>query len=342
MSASLLQSLGGEASCKRLSSEFYARVANDPVLRPLFPGKSLKCAIDEFAAFLIQFLGGDEDQTQRRWWLSLRESHARFKIDAAQRAAWLKHMGATLDSTRCPEETRHALRQFFLGSSSYVIGKEAAASEHEELEERWNAQRSLDDAVAAIAAGRDAEAIVLADRYVARPAIFVGLLARMIASQRPALISFAIHTVQRDPSLGTRRFARRTLLHYAAAAGCLQLVNLLLRSGIDPNLQDGGGHTPLYSVANQCPVETGPDIVRALISAGADVNASGGVTRATSLHMAARRGHTEIARALLECGANIDARDTKGDTALQRAINCRRHGIAELLRMRGAFGKPKL
>lgn len=37
--------------------------------------------------------------------------------------------------------------------------------------------------------------------------------------------------------------------------------------------------------------------------AGADVNSCGGVTRATPLNMAARRGHVEMARALLERGA---------------------------------------
>ncbi len=63
MRAGILDALGGEAGCKRLSREFYARVAKEPVLRPLFPGKSLRCATEELAAFLVQFLGGDEDQT---------------------------------------------------------------------------------------------------------------------------------------------------------------------------------------------------------------------------------------------------------------------------------------
>ena len=67
MNAGFLEALGGEAGCRRLSTEFYARVGQDPVLRPLFPGKSLRCATEEFAAFLIQFLGGDEVQTQKRW-----------------------------------------------------------------------------------------------------------------------------------------------------------------------------------------------------------------------------------------------------------------------------------
>src|SRR5476649_597971 len=96
MPTGFLDALGGEAGCKRLSTDFYARVAKDAVLRPFFPGKSLRCATEEFAAFLIQFLGGDEKQAQFRSQLSLRESHARFKIGAAERSAWLKHMQATL------------------------------------------------------------------------------------------------------------------------------------------------------------------------------------------------------------------------------------------------------
>ena len=64
MDAGFLEALGREAGCRRLSAEFYARVGQDPVLRPLFPGKSLRCATEEFAAFLIQFLGGDEEQAQ--------------------------------------------------------------------------------------------------------------------------------------------------------------------------------------------------------------------------------------------------------------------------------------
>ena len=104
--ATVLRALGDEAGCQRLSAAFYARVGKDPVLRPLFPGKSLRCATEEFAAFLIQFLGGDEEHTQHRWWLSLRESHARFRIGPAERRAWLKHMAATLEATPLDEPTR--------------------------------------------------------------------------------------------------------------------------------------------------------------------------------------------------------------------------------------------
>jgi hemoglobin len=331
-----LHALGGEAGCERLSAEFYARVGKDSVLRPLFPGKSLRCATEEFAAFLIQFLGGDEEQAQSRWWLSLRESHARFRIGAAERTAWLKHMQGTLDAAPMDENTRKALRQFFFQSSAYVIGKEAAGPESEELGARWAEQRALDECIAAIAGGHVEDALALTPRFASRSSVFVGLLARMMQSRRDALILFVIDAVEREPSLMMRRFAGRTLLHFASGAGCLGVVESLLRLGADPNTRDRGGHTPLYRVANECGSDAGPQIVRALVSAGGDVNACGGVTRTTPLHMAARRGFMGIAQALLDCGAAAGAKDTKGDTPLRRALNCRRKDVARLLAERSA------
>ncbi len=331
MRTGVLQAIGGEAGCERLSADFYARVGKDEVLRPLFPGSSLRCAIEEFAAFLIQFLGGDEEQTQKRWWLSLHESHARFRISAAQRAAWLKHMQATLEVASIDEDTRKALRQFFLQSSAYIIGSQADGPESEELSARWADQRTLDECIAAIACGRDQEAIAIAPRFATRLSVFVGLLARMMRSGRCALTPFIIDAINREPTLMARRFAGQTLLHFAAGAGCLNVVELLLRLGADPNKRDDLGHTPLYRVANECATDAGPEIVRLLVRAGADVNACGGVKRTTPLHMAARRGFMGITQALLDCGAAPGAKDIKGDTPLQRALNCRRKDVARLL-----------
>jgi len=332
---SLLEALGGEEGCRRLSAAFYARVGKDPLLRPFFPGKSLRCATEEFAAFLIQLLGGDEKQTQSRWWLSLRESHARFQIDLTARSAWLRNMEATLDAASLDDSTRNALRDFFSRSSTYVIGRDAAGPDHEELAARWNEQRVLDGAIAALVEGRDDETLALAPRFASRPSVFVGLLARMVQSRRARLIHFVIDALETDRSLATQRFAAATLLHFAAGAGCLEVVELLLRLGVDPNIE-GRSRTPLYCAANECASEAGPDVVRALVRAGAEVNACSGVTRATALHAAARRGHVEIARALLDSCAAVNARDRKGDTPLQRAINCRKNGVSQLLLERGA------
>ena len=188
----------------------------------------------------------------------------------------------------------------------------------------------------ASAGGHVEEALALAPRFASRPSVFVGLLARMMQSRRDALIRFVIDAVESEPSLTMRRFAGRTLLHYASGAGCLVVVKSLLGLGADPNTRDSGGHTPLYRVANECGSDAGPEIVRALVSAGGDVNACGGVMRTTPLHMAARRGVVGIAQALVDCGAAAGAKDIKGDTPLQRALNCRKKDVARLLAERSA------
>jgi ankyrin repeat protein len=122
------------------------------------------------------------------------------------------------------------------------------------------------------------------------------------------------------------------LLHAAAGAGSLTTVELLLQLGADANALDGGKHTPLYSVGNECAGAESADVIRALVRNGARVDAHDGVTGATALHMTARRENAVVAKALLDCGADKTARDRRGDTPLQRAINCKKGHMAELLR----------
>jgi hypothetical protein len=73
-----------------------------------------------------------------------------------------EHLKATLEAAPLDQETREALRQFFLKSSAYVVGKEAVGPEHEELAHRWREQLVLEQTVGAIRAGRDDEALALA------------------------------------------------------------------------------------------------------------------------------------------------------------------------------------
>src|ERR1700748_763904 len=109
----MYDAFGGRPACRRLSVAFYARVARDPILRPLFPGKSFTCAIEEFAAFLAQFLGGPSEDSERRWWLSLRESHLRFKIGPGEREAWIANMIQAFNDARIEDPFRSELIPFF-------------------------------------------------------------------------------------------------------------------------------------------------------------------------------------------------------------------------------------
>jgi hemoglobin len=326
----IFAALGGAEGCLAFTESFYRKVAKDPLLKPLFPAH-LRCAIEAFSAFLVQFLGGPPEHSQQRWWLSLLESHRRFQIGPKEREAWLRLMNATLDELR-PEPARIALKSFFDHASAYLIHQESSADSA--LSSEWDAQLALDQAVAAIAAGDSGLAMELAGRC--KRHVLSGLFARMIAAGNPALREYVQGRLGDDPSLAQDRYAGRTLLHNAAAAGDLQTVRLLLEIGLDPNVPDGGRHTPLYSVANECGASRGAEIVHALVEAGANVNAADGVQRCTPLHMAARRGFTGIAEALIQCGADINATDRRGDTPLRRALNCRKASVAEMLAARGA------
>lgn len=72
-------------------------------------------------------------------------------------------------------------------------------------------------------------------------------------------------------------------------------------------------------------------MARLLIKHGALVNQRCGVTRATALHAAARRGHLEMALALVQAGASLNLLDSKGATPIVRAKNCRRSAVAHAL-----------
>ncbi|MFQ5809175.1 MAG: ankyrin repeat domain-containing protein [Armatimonadota bacterium] len=75
--------------------------------------------------------------------------------------------------------------------------------------------------------------------------------------------------------------------------------------------------------------------VRELVAGGADVNAkdTGGET---GVHRAAGRGDTEVARLLIEHGAEVNAKDPDGQTPLHRAAVGGKAEVAKLLIERGA------
>jgi hemoglobin len=350
----LYAAVGGTAGCRALSAAFYGNVAQDPLLRPLFPGTTFTCAIEEFAAFLAQFLGGPPEAAQRRHWLSLRESHRRFSIGPQEREAWLHQMDKALDAGPMEEAVRRALRAFFSQSSAYLVNQEQAPPSavcrgellHDDIDRelvwRWEVRRGLDDAVAAVRDGDAAHAVALARSSLLRTcfqrdhAVWATLLALMIDSGHDVMLDYVRATLGANPDLVQEHYTGRTLLHGAAAAGSVQVVAMLLRLGADPNSMDAEGHAPLYWVANARKGGAGEQVVRTLAAAGATVNAAGGVTRATALHMAARRGNVAVAAALLDCGADIEARDRRGDTPLRRAVNCEQAAVAAFLLARGA------
>ena len=104
--------IGGDETFRRLVERFYAGVADDPVLRPLYPEPDLGPAADRLRMFLIQYWGGPTTYSEQRGHPRLRMRHVPFTIGTAQRDAWLRHMRDALDSLDLPPAYEQLLWQY--------------------------------------------------------------------------------------------------------------------------------------------------------------------------------------------------------------------------------------
>lgn len=84
---SFYERVGGSAVFADLVSQFYAQVAVDPILRPMYPDKDMKGAAHRLQMFLEQYWGGPSTYSDERGHPRLRMRHAGFHIASAQRDA---------------------------------------------------------------------------------------------------------------------------------------------------------------------------------------------------------------------------------------------------------------
>ncbi len=108
---------------------------------------------------------------------------------------------------------------------------------------------------------------------------------------------------------------RTTALHQAVQLGLVDIVQLLLERGADPNLRDGDGDSPLHlAILNHH-----AQIIRQLLNQGADPNAINDDGN-TPLLLASESGDRHIVRLLLDKGADPNLRDKSDNSVLHLAI----------------------
>ncbi len=113
-----------------------------------------------------------------------------------------------------------------------------------------------------------------------------------------------------------------------AATGQIQAIRELLESSkeVNVNWRDVDGWTPLMYAANA----GHGDVVELLLKAGANPHLENDLGE-TALHLAAKNGSTESTELLLDQGADFSARDAAGRTPLYRAIEQGNAEIIDLL-----------
>ncbi|SDL96866.1 hemoglobin [Nonomuraea maritima] len=118
---SFYDSVGGEETFQRLVHHFYEGVAEDPLLRPLYPEADLTGAEERLRGFLIQYWGGPKTYSEQRGHPRLRMRHVPFVIGEKERDAWLRRMRDALDSLDLPEEQETRLWDYLVYAAHSLV-----------------------------------------------------------------------------------------------------------------------------------------------------------------------------------------------------------------------------
>ena len=103
MTNSFYEQVGGEPVFRKLVAAFYRQVAEDDLLRPMYPEADLGPAEDRLRLFLEQYWGGPTTYQEIRGHPRLRMRHAPYKINPAARDRWLLLMRNAVNELELPE-----------------------------------------------------------------------------------------------------------------------------------------------------------------------------------------------------------------------------------------------
>jgi len=119
------EAAGGEETFRKLVDHFYAGVADDPLLRPLYPEDPtmFAAAAEHLRLFLIQYWGGPAWYSERRGHPQLRMRHLPFSIGRRERDAWMGHMRAAIASVDLDRTVRDAFVEYFEMASTAMMNR---------------------------------------------------------------------------------------------------------------------------------------------------------------------------------------------------------------------------
>jgi hemoglobin len=115
------EAVGGEPTFRKLVHRFYQGVAEDQLLRPLYPEEDLGPAEERLTLFLMQYWGGPKTYSEQRGHPRLRMRHAPFRVDRAAHDAWLRHMREAVEELALPEALEHQLWTYLTYAAASMV-----------------------------------------------------------------------------------------------------------------------------------------------------------------------------------------------------------------------------
>jgi hemoglobin len=120
----MYERVGGASWFEALTERFYAAVATDAVLRPLYP-EDLDPPRRHLCGFLIQYWGGPDDYSRERGHPRLRMRHFPFAIAAAERDAWFRLMAEAVRAGGLDTADEEEMLRYFDAAATHLINVSA-------------------------------------------------------------------------------------------------------------------------------------------------------------------------------------------------------------------------
>lgn len=115
------EEIGGFETIRRIVAKFYEGVAQDAVLRPMYPEEDLGPAEERFLHFLVQYWGGPTTYAEQRGHPRLRMRHAPFAVNLEARDRWLGHFRAALDDVALPPDQDARFWDYVTHAANFMV-----------------------------------------------------------------------------------------------------------------------------------------------------------------------------------------------------------------------------
>lgn len=115
------EEIGGMDTIRTIVDAFYAGVATDDVMRPMYPEQDLAPAAERLTLFLAQYWGGPTTYSERRGHPRLRMRHAPFAVTPAAAERWLIHFRAGLDAADLSPEQDETFWSYVTHAAQFMV-----------------------------------------------------------------------------------------------------------------------------------------------------------------------------------------------------------------------------